>query len=321
MSMTRRSLARMWVWTALSLVLLAGCGQKFTLPPQPEPGRIPTPGTYNLDKVWHIPSPTDVVLRGSYLYVIENRTVVNVYLSRQKEPVHPTFIGTFDGLSQPTQLCLAKRDSTFLFVADAGDMHIKRFYFRGGPPLFSFTDTSWVSIDGIAADSYLNVYVSCAVRDSTVVYKYDSRGKRVRLVSGVGTGQGFCIRPHGLAYVDNTLWVTDPGNGRAQRLYPDSSNVAYPGKPIGAGVPLLEPLDIATDPAGQRIFVAEQLAHQILRFQPTGAVDDTVYTPTRKETLVDPPIQNPRYLAADDSLVFLPDSANDRIVVVRLTKQ
>ncbi len=295
--------------------------QKFTLPPQPEPGRIPTPGTYNLDKVWQVPSPTDVVLRGSYLFVIEEQARVNVYLSRQKEPVKPSFIGTFDGLVQPIQLCLAKRDSTFLFVADAGDMTIKRFYFRGGPSLFSFTDTSWIAIDGIAADSYLNVYVSCAVRDSTVIYKYDSRGKRVRLVSGVGTGQGFCRRPHGLAHVDNTLWVSDPGNTRVQRLYPDSTNTAYPGRPIGATIPLAEPVDVATDPAGQRIFVAEQYAHQILRYQPTGAIDDTVYTQTRKETLVVPPIRDPRYVAADDSLVFLPDSANNRIVVVRLTKQ
>jgi hypothetical protein len=304
-----------------AVVVLAGCGQKFTLPPQPEPGRIPTPGTYNLDKVWHLPSPTDVVLRGSYLFVIEEHARVNVYLSRQKEPVHPSFIGTFDGLTRPIQLCLAKRDSTFLFVADAADMTIKRYYFRGGPSLFSFTDTSWTSIDGIAADSYLNVYVSCAVRDSSVIYKYNAQGKRVRLISGAGTGQGFCIRPHGLAFVNNSVWVADPGNSRAQRLHSDSTNVAYPGRPIGAAFPLEEPVDVATDPAGQRIFVVEEQGDRILRFQPTGALEDTVYTQTRKETIVDPPIDAPRYVAADDSLVFLPDSANNRIVVVRLTKQ
>ena len=309
------------LWIAAAMLVLIGCGQQFTLPPQPEPGRIPTPGTYNLDRIWQLPSPTDVVLRGSYLFVIEEQARVNVYLSRQKEPVRPGFIGTFDGLVRPVQLCLAKRDSTFLFVADAGDMRIKRFYFRGGPPLFSFTDTSWIAIDGIAADNALNVYVSCAVRDSTVIYKYDARGKRVRLTSGVGTGQGFCSRPHGLAFVDNALWVADPGNSRAQRLYPDSTNIAYPGNPIGVVVPVWEPIDVATDPAGQRIFVAEQFNHRVLRFQPTGALDDTVYTQTRKETLVVPPIRAPRYVAADDSLVFLPDSANNRIVVVRLTKQ
>jgi hypothetical protein len=65
----------------------------------------------------------------------------------------------------------------------------------------------------------------------------------------------------------------------------------------------------------------EEQGDRILRFQPTGALEDTVYTQTRKETIVDPPIDAPRYVAADDSLVFLPDSANNRIVVVRLTKQ
>jgi DNA-binding beta-propeller fold protein YncE len=300
-------------------LLSAGCGQNFSLPPQPEPGRIPTPGTFNLEKVWLIPSPTDVVLQGSYVYVIEEEARLNVYLSRQTEPRHPGFIGEFEGLVRPVQVCLAKRDSTFLFVADAGDRTVKRFYFRGGPPLFTFSDSAWVEFSGLAADSDLNVYVADAARDT--VYQYDERGRPVRLVSDFGTGQGFVIDPHGLAYSKGALWVADTGKNWVQRLRPDSTNTAFEGKPIGLDVELREPVDVAASLSGEAIFVAEEGNDRVLRFQKTGGFQDTVYAPTRRETRVDPPLRAPRYLAADDSLVFLPDPENDRILVLRLAQQ
>lgn len=303
----------------LAGILLLSCGQEFRLPPQPDPGRIPTPGTYNLDKVWSIPSPTDIVLRGSYVYVIEEELRVGVYLSRQKEPSHPGFIGEFEGLIRPVQICLAKRDSTFIFVADAGDMQVKRYYFRGGAPLFSFTDSSWVEFSGLAADNNLRVFVSDAVRDT--VYKYDARGQRLHLVSDYGTGQGFVIDPHGMAYTAGALWIADTGKNWVQRLKPDSTNIAFPGKPIGLDLELADPFDVATDPSGERVFVAEAGNDRVFRFQATGSFEDTVYTPTRRETLVDPPIRAPKYIAADDSLVFIPDAVNARIVVLRLATQ
>jgi hypothetical protein len=307
---------------ALAAAILAGsggCGQQFSLPPQPEPGRIPTPGTYNLDKVWQVPSPTDIVLQGSYAYVIEEQARLSVYLSRQTEPRHPGFIGEFEGLVRPVQVCLAKRDSTFLFVADAGDRMIKRFYFRGGPPLFAFTDSAWVEFSGLAADSDLNVYVADAARDT--VYQYDARGRRSRLTSDYGTGQGFVIDPHGLAYSKGALWVADTGKNWVQRLRADSTNTAFDGEPIGLDVELREPVDVAASFSGEYVFVAEAGNDQVLRFQRTGGLQDTVYAPTRKETNVDPPVRAPRYVAADDSLVFLPDAENDRILVLRLAQQ
>lgn len=320
--MMRRAARGASAWLGLAALFAPGllsCGQEFRLPPQPDPGRIPTPGTYNLDRVWSIPSPTDIVLRGSYVFVIEERQRIGVYLSRQKEPTHPGFIGEFEGLIRPAQICLAKRDSTFIFVADAGDMQIKRYYFRGGPPLFSFTDSSWVEFSGLAADNDLHVYVSDAVRDT--VFRYDGRGQRIRLVSDYGTGQGFVIDPHGMAYTAGALWIADTGKNWVQRLKPDSTNIAFPGKPIGFDLELASPVDVATDLSGERVFVAEEGNDRVFRFQATGSFEDTVYTPTRRETLVDPPLRAPRYIAADDSLVFLPDSANGRIVVLRLATQ
>ncbi len=315
----KRQMRRALRLAAFLSLLPSACGQQFSLPPQPEPGRIPTPGTYNLDKVWQVPSPTDIVLRGSYVYVIEEEARVGVYLSRQKEPTRPEFIGAFEGLVRPVQICLAKRDSTFVFVADAGDMHVKRYYFRGGMPLFAFTDSSWVEFSGIAADNDLAIFVADAARDT--VYKYDSRGQRLHLVSDRGTGQGFVISPHGMAYATGALWIADTGKNWVQRLRPDSTNKAFPGKPIGLETELAEPVDVTTDPSGERVFVAEAGNDRVFRFQATGSFEDTVYTQTRRETLVEPPIEAPRHVAADDSLVFIPDPANGRIVVLRLATQ
>ncbi len=299
--------------------LALACGQELPLPPQPEPSRIPTPGTFNLDRIWEISSPTDMVLHGSYLYVIEEEQRLTVYLSDQASPRKPGFIEEFEGLVRPVQICLAKRDSTFVFVADAGDQTIKRYYFRGGPPLFSFTDSSWVEFSGIAADYELNVYLADAVRDT--IYKYDSDGRPVRLVSDYGTGQGFVIDPHGLAYVNDALWVADTGKNWVQRIDPDSTNLALNGDPIGLEVELRNPTDVAADLAGETIYANALQDTFVLRFQATGALIDTVYSTHREETQLDPPLGLIRHFAADDERVFLPDPENDRIVILRLTSQ
>jgi hypothetical protein len=303
-----------------AILLAAACGQKFDLPPQPEPGRIPTPGTYNLDKVWHVPSPTDMVLRGSYIYVIEENQRVTVYLSHQKEPRLADYVGTFEGLIRPVQICVAKKDTTYIYVADAGDMQVKRYYFLGGRPRFSFIDSTWVEFSGLAADSDLNVFVSDAARDR--VDEYDADGQWVRIITDFGTGQGYVIDPQGIAYVENTLWVSSIGPLRnwVQRLRPDTTHVAYEGRPIGLDFELSRPSDVATNLSGESVFIAETGSDRVMRFQATGGFEDTVYAPTKRETIVDPPLDAPRYLSADDSLVFVADSANSRVVVLRLSK-
>ena len=196
-------------------------------------------------------------------------------------------------------------------------MQIKRYYFRGGLPVHAFTDSAWVEMSGIAADEHLNVYVADAVRDT--IYKYDEFGRRVRLIADHGTGQGFVMGPQGLAYRNSVLWVADSGKNWVQRLRPDSTNTAFDGQPIGLDIELGEPVDVAADPAGESVFVTEAANHRVLRFQATGGFQDTVYAHTRREVQIDPPLNAPRYIAADDSLVFLPDPENDRIVILRLT--
>jgi DNA-binding beta-propeller fold protein YncE len=200
-------------------------------------------------------------------------------------------------------------------------MQVKRYYFLGGPPRFSFIDSTWVEFSGLAADTDLNVYVSDATRDR--VDKYDQDGQWVRKVTGYGTGQGYVIDPQGIAYTKGALWVSTIGPSRSwvQRLRPDTTFIAFEGRPIGLDIELSKPSDVATNLSGESVFFPEAGKNRVMRFQATGAFEDTVYAPTKRETIVDPPITAPRYLSADDSLVFVADSANSRIVVLRLSKQ
>lgn len=113
----------------LGLILAtAGCGQEFKLPPTPPQVPIPDAGRYLHEKTWELDAPTDVAVRGSYLYVItQNRgqsppTVkaqVEVFLTYLTNATHPPApIRPFTGITDPTRICVVKSDSTFVFVTD-----------------------------------------------------------------------------------------------------------------------------------------------------------------------------------------------------------
>ena len=123
------------MWTRSAAMLLglalatAGCGQEFKLPPTPPPELMPDAGRYHYEKSWTLAGPTDVAVRGSYLYVItQNRgpgadTVkaqIEVFLTNRPDPTPPPpgFVHPFTGLEDPTRICVVKGDSTFIFVAD-----------------------------------------------------------------------------------------------------------------------------------------------------------------------------------------------------------
>ena len=314
---TRPCLRRV-LQTVTGLVLLGSlaCGQEFTLPPQPEPGRVPTAGTYNLDKVWTIPMPTDLTTQGSYLYVIEEESRIVAYLTQPAQPQNPFFIDPFEGLIRPVRLAVAKRDSTFLFVADAGDMTVKRYHFTGGAPRNVFADSLWNEFSGLAADNDLNVYVSDATRDT--VFKYTSSGAPIRLISDEGNGTGFVREPNGLHWNGEHLIVADTDKNWVQRLLPDTTNIAAPGDPIGTDFPLSDPLDVSADRLAEFIYVADTGSDRVLKFLKTGAFVDSVYSPLKAETELEIPLVAPRYVAVEDSLVFVSDPENNRLIGLRL---
>ncbi len=308
----------------LAAVLLGGivlwassCGQDFNLPPQPDPGRTPTPGTYNVDKIWDLSGPSDLVSQGSYIYVIEQEARVIAYLTHAKTPIRAQFVGDFQGLVRPTAICLSRRDSTYIMIADQGDTTVKRYLFTGGAPRFAFRDSIWRDdFSAIASDGHLNVFLSFADRDS--ILAYDEDGKRTRLISDRGTGAGFVIQPHGLHWNGEHLLVADTGKSWVQRLRGDTTNVAAPGVPIGITTPLSGPLDVSADRLGEFIYVADTGRDRVMKFLKTGAFVDSVYSPTKESTVLQIPIQGPRYLAVEDSLVFVADPDHNRVVAFRL---
>jgi hypothetical protein len=302
---------------AAGLLLLAlGCGQEFRMPPQPDkPIPIPEPGTYNLKTVWTLPSPTDLASFGLYLFVIEDHARVGVYLTTRYSPVRPSMASEFTGLIAPVQLAIAKRDSLFVVVADSADMRCKIYYWLGGPPLFSFTDSAWTRFSGLAADGDLTIYVADAARDT--VMSYDRWGHRKRVVTDYGTGSGYVIHPHGLAHNGRMLVVADTGKNWVQRLKPDTTDVAAILEPIGrAEGLLLRPQDVAVDRHGEFIYVADTGHDRVLKFLTTGAFHDTVASP--QKIRLTPPLAAPRWVCSEDSLVFVSDPDQGRLLVLEL---
>ncbi|MBD3236355.1 MAG: hypothetical protein GF330_06615 [Candidatus Eisenbacteria bacterium] len=310
-----------------------GCGSQFELPPQPPPGRIPEPGTYNLWTVWPVSAPGDLAVYGLYLFLIEEQSRVTAYYSTRLAPEPVPMVSDFEGLEAPARIALAKRDSLFVVVADSVQMQVKIYYWLGGEPLYSFHDSLWQRFSGLAADAQLHIYVADAERDT--VQAYDRWGRRLRVVTDYGTGFGYVIDPHGLAHNGEMLLVTDTGKNMIQRLEPDTSNVsALPGAIGEEEDLLLAPQDVASDRYGEYIYVADTGQHRVLKFQTTGAFQDTVYSETK--IALDPPIRNPRFLTSEDAVqfydetlgawvdfrtVYVSDPEQERVVLFKLASQ
>ena len=313
--------------------VLGGCGSQFELPPQPPPGRIPEPGTYNLWTVWPVSDPGDLAVYGLYLFLIEEQARVSAYYSTRLSPQPVPMVSDFRGLQAPVRVALAKRDSLFVVVADSSDMQVKIYYWLGGEPLHTFRDSLWQRFSGLAADPQLNIYVADAERDT--VQAYDRWGRRLRVVTDYGTGFGYVIDPHGLSHNGEMLIVSDTGKNMIQRLDPDTSNVAaLPGAIGEDGGLLLEPQDVETDRYGEFIYVADTGHHRVLKFQTTGAFQDTVYSAEKID--LDPPILRPRFVTSEDAVqyydetlgawvdfktVYISDPEQNRVVLLKLASQ
>jgi len=295
---------------------LVSCGERFDLPPQPlYEIPIPEPGTFNLKSVWTLDRPTDLALSGIYVFIIQGHERVSAFYSTQIAPRTPPWISAYEGLLAPVLVTVCKRDSLFVIVADSADMRCKIYNYLGGPPIQSFTDTLWNRFSGLAADGNLNIYVADAERDT--IQSYDRWGHPRRVVSDYGTGSGYVIDPHGLAHNGRMLLVADTGKNWVQRLRPDTTNIAAISEPIGRqeGL-LLGPLDVASDVRGDYIYVADTGHDRVLKFQTLGAFEDTVYSAEKIPLAT--PLVGPRFVCGEDSLVFVSDPEENRVLLLQL---
>jgi DNA-binding beta-propeller fold protein YncE len=347
---------------------VAGCGQEFKLPPTPPPELMPDAGRYHYEKGWILPAPTDIAIQGAYLYVItQNRgpgadtakAQVEVFQTDRPDatPPPPGFVKPFTGLEDPTRLCVAKSDSTFIFVANrharvdttsaiasidtveiGGEVvydttfvtntvlswSIKRFYFTGGAPLGSFSlPGDWVEVTGLTADPDLNVYVSDAVRD--VVAKYDRRGRFLKTLSTRGTGDGYINQARGLDWNGADLLVADTGQDRVVFLNRDVVQTAtrrpVPTETeIGTYIPRA-PEDVAGDRDQKFVYIADTGRDRILKYRLTGEFVDSVYSAqglNPRLAETGGAILAPRFVAVMNKLVFISDPVHDRLVAFAL---
>lgn len=303
------------------LVLFCGCGVEFDLPPIPPPIPLPEPG-FNLKTIWYVDNPGDLAIFGSYVFIIEDNSQVNAYYSQHAAADRVGLINDFSGLLTPTRISLgASGDSTFVVVADSADMRCKIYHWQGGAPLYSFTDTTWIRISGIAADDDLNIYVSDA--QANLIKSYDRWGNLSHTVSQYGTGTGYVINPNGLdttvsAGGKSILLLADTGKHWVQRLFSRSSFEAAVLLPIGfAEDELLSPLDVATGDNGQSIMIADSGHNMVLKYRFAGTLADTVYADEKDGELVAPPIIHPRFITSQGPLVLISDTETGRVVIMK----
>ncbi len=303
------------------------CGQEYKLPPQPSPQPIPEAGRYHYDTTWSLPSPGDLAIWGSYLFAIVNTKAdtsqqvdrLQVFLTSRPEPTPPPVGGfrPFLGLLQPVRVCVALQESIYVFVADAGDMKVKRYLFTGGSPRFEFTDPHWKDFSGLAADSNLTVYVSDATRDT--IAAYDREGHLSRVISSWGRGSGFVIHPHGVNWDGEELLAADTEQQRVVRLRTDATATSF-GEPVSGQGSLrpLAPVDVGADPDHQFIYVADSGGGhgptRILKYLLSGAFVDSVYSSRVPPAGMGAPIDSVRFIAIQDKLVFASDPDNNRLV-------
>ena len=102
---------------------------------------------------------------------------------------------------------------------------------------------------------------------SSAIWVFDPNKKEARLVQP--SGSGTLVKPMGLAGdADGNVIVADPGARRVVELDRNGGFVrAYGGESV-----LLNPVDVALSPTGDRLYVADSYLHQVVIFARDGAL-------------------------------------------------
>ena len=120
--------------------------------------------------------------------------------------------------------------------------------------------TALVRPHDVHVDSEGRIYVSDRVGGGRLIV-FDKEQKAAREIAPQGDGK--LAKPLGLGGDDqNRIYIADPVNRRVVALATDESFVAAFG---GASV-LLNPVDVAVTPSGDRVYVVDSYLHQLVIF-------------------------------------------------------
>jgi iron(III) transport system ATP-binding protein len=297
---------RRWLLVPIMAVLVAGCGGR----------RAPVP--FQHEAVWRmapsetgIPAPRSLcVATNGELYVLDTIGRVLVYgpsgaLARQWS-MPETSVGRPEGIVE-------LRDGSML-VADTHYHRLVRFSPRGevlsmwgrkgeGPGEFIYPVAVTQDPNGF-------IYVA-EYGGNDRIQVFTETGEVVRSFGSFGTGEEQLQRCSGLAFTGGRLYVADAINNRIQVYTPSGELVASYMRP--GDVPFRFPYDIAVTPAGT-LAVIEYTAGRISVINPDGSLVGRYGRTGRGEGA----FATPWGIAAGaDGRIFVADTGNHRIVVVR----
>ena len=356
---------------------------------------IPGNGTYQMIKAREaLPGIQDVLLTPSgELFLLFQDPVAKTGRVEEWSPTLGDRLSTtFPGLHNPTALCFgankifvldqgdtaaARTDLECIYTADCGNInfgfsrpianldeywHVREYQLDGTPignPADStfggFTDTSFIWVNGIAADSRQRVYVSGVIMycfvdpfDSHTVtlqaryrirrYMRDVGGAGSGSVIGAwkrdpdwevaeGTGIGFAIDPRGMQWsaVDGeALYFADRGNNEVQKLADPASYGSSFKLDIDVGAPdadtlvFHEPLDVSVDAAGS-VYLLDAGNLRVLRY---AADERFIQRVDIEGDAAKPPrrLTGPVAVSADTDQVYVADRALSEVLRFRRRK-
>ena len=281
-----RGVARRAAGIVAVVGILLGCSERIDLPPEPQAEGGPTGEiAYVVQYRWgDVPRFGDMVLTSGILYVIEDSTRVNAYLSNKATPVTNTFSFpepiVVDGTTLEWPVQLAAGAAKTLWVAfEAPDLRLVQFRITSPPEATGLwvRDRTSRRFGGIAADADSG-FVYIADADHNTIVKYEpstTGGRRVAVLASEGNGDHFVREPLGLYCFGDSLLVADSGKSWLQVL---SADEPFAGRgqvqgPAGEPLVLHTPVDVWVDADG-RYYVAEQ--GRVLQIRPEGTIKEVV---------------------------------------------
>jgi len=380
--MRARSVLALAIVAALAAAL-AGCGTKFDLPTERRIGRVvPGDESYQMIATWHgMIGIQDILITpgiGTQLYLLFNNGIgdptngaYDFFLTKPRGLGHAML-----GILNPAAIAFGGDGgggaANRIFVLDHGDtVNAKREYvppgagaiprryisdlakywrvreygLLGGDTITTFTDTTLVWVNGVAADAEGSVYVSGVASvlspasqqglfNRTFVYKIFKyrRGPRYAGVfpyDGTmpgalwhrdstyfhteGTGVGFVRDARGLAwgsYPPTGLYAADFGNSSGQKLSDSDTTGYFRYEQDGDGVTLAGPLDISADVNGF-VYIADTGNRRALRFGPAGEFVQRIDIEANDQGAA---LLDPVAIAANDSIVYVADRGRSEVV-------